>query len=193
MVEIRTRKELYDYLNGVDWSLKKDNSMASVYFLVEFDGHTEPIYFFNYADSWFECPCELHRYPLPDNQVKDLVKELYEENSWLSAYEYEINFQKHGYHYEINNPQCTPFLPEKFNILDMISESECLIWLMDKYEPKMCANTDMAIYILEFIKQGYAKNYQDAGVTKYLEALQMGINALEKTRGDTNNEQIQSR
>lgn len=84
-------------------------------------------------------------------------------------------------------------MPEKFNILDMISESECLIWLMDKYEPKMCANTDMAIYILEFIKQGYAKNYQGAGVTKYLEALQMGINALEKTRGDTNNEQIQSR
>lgn len=45
-------------------------------------------------------------------------------------------------------------------------------------EYKMCASVDMAIYILEFIKQGYAKNYQDAGVRKYIEALQMGIDAL---------------
>lgn len=45
-------------------------------------------------------------------------------------------------------------------------------------EYKMCANKEMAIYILEFIKRGYEKNYQDSGVQKYIEALQMGINAL---------------
>ena len=45
-------------------------------------------------------------------------------------------------------------------------------------EYKMCANKEMAIYILEFIKQGYEKNYQDAGVQKYIEALDMGIDAL---------------
>lgn len=45
-------------------------------------------------------------------------------------------------------------------------------------EYKMCANEDMAIYILEFIKRGYEKNFQDAGVQKYIEALQMGIDAL---------------
>ena len=39
-------------------------------------------------------------------------------------------------------------------------------------------STDMAIYILTFIRDKYAEKYQDAGVTKYLEALQMGIDAL---------------
>ena len=43
---------------------------------------------------------------------------------------------------------------------------------------KMCPNEEMAIYILEFIKRGYEKNHQDAGVRKYTEALQMGIDAL---------------
>ena len=45
-------------------------------------------------------------------------------------------------------------------------------------EYKWCANEEMAIYILEFIKRGYDKNYQDDGVKKYTEALQMGIDAL---------------
>lgn len=48
---------------------------------------------------------------------------------------------------------------------------------------KMCPNADMAIYILDFIKRGYEKKYQDAGVQKYIEALQMGIDALEKQKG----------
>lgn len=45
-------------------------------------------------------------------------------------------------------------------------------------ETKLCANEKMAIQILEFIKRGYEKNYQDGGVKKYTEALQMGIDAL---------------
>lgn len=58
--------------------------------------------------------------------------------------------------------------------------------MFDMTEYKMCANEEMAIYILEFIKRGYEKNYQDTGVRKYTEALQMGIDALktQKERGD---------
>lgn len=56
---------------------------------------------------------------------------------------------------------------------------------MNKY--KMCANEDMAIYILEFIKRGYEKNYKDAGVQKYLEALQMGIDALRESKESIGN------
>lgn len=55
----------------------------------------------------------------------------------------------------------------------------------EKVQYKMCPNADIAIYILEFIKRGYAKNYQDAGVQKYLDALQMGIDALMKIEEDT--------
>ena len=45
-------------------------------------------------------------------------------------------------------------------------------------EYKMCANAEMAIYILEFIKRNYEKHSDQAGVQKYSEALQMGSDAL---------------
>ena len=45
-------------------------------------------------------------------------------------------------------------------------------------EYKMCANAEMAIDILEFIKRNYEKHSDEAGVQKYIEALQMGIDAL---------------
>ena len=50
-------------------------------------------------------------------------------------------------------------------------------------EYKMCANEEMAIEILEFIKRNYGKHSDQAGVQKYIEALQMGIDAL-KNRKD---------
>lgn len=43
---------------------------------------------------------------------------------------------------------------------------------------KFCANEEMAIDILEFIKRNYEKHSDQAGVQKYIEALQMGIDAL---------------
>lgn len=49
---------------------------------------------------------------------------------------------------------------------------------MDNF--KFCANEEMAIYILEFIKNGYDKSFDDSGKLKYIEALDMGIEALKK-------------
>ena len=49
-------------------------------------------------------------------------------------------------------------------------------------EWKRCANTEMAIYILEFIKRNYEKHHKDEGVKKYTEALQMSIDALRKQK-----------
>lgn len=53
-----------------------------------------------------------------------------------------------------------------------------VIWRGTMKEYKACANAEMAVEILEFIKGEYEKRYQDAGVQKYIEALQMGIDAL---------------
>ena len=54
-------------------------------------------------------------------------------------------------------------------------------------EYKMCPNEDMAIYILDFIKRGYENRYQDHGVKKYIEALEMGIEALKERKEKNNN------
>lgn len=45
-------------------------------------------------------------------------------------------------------------------------------------EYKMCADVNMAIDILEFIKRNYENHNDKVGVRKYIEALQMGIDAL---------------
>ena len=54
---------------------------------------------------------------------------------------------------------------------------------VERSEIKMCANEEMAIDILEFIKRNYEKHLNEdgqAGCQKYIEALQMGIDALRK-------------
>ena len=130
-MEFNTRKELYDYLNNFDFKSKKDTEMSSVYFLMEFNNHIEPIYFMSYENSWFESPCELHRTQLNDNELMEFVKEIYKADAINKAYEYEKIFQRDGYHYDIDVPQCLPFIPEESKIIDVLSEKECLDWLLE--------------------------------------------------------------
>ena len=62
---------------------------------------------------------------------------------------------------------------------------------MDATKFKMCANAEMAIEILEFIKRNYEKHSEEAGVQKYIEALEMGIDALKNNdKCDVANEPI---
>ena len=39
--------------------------------------------------------------------------------------------EKDGWHYDIDVPQCSPFLPDKVKIIDVFSEKECLDWLLE--------------------------------------------------------------
>lgn len=129
-MQFATREELYNYLNTFDFNSKKDTELSSVYFLMEFDNHVEPIYFLHYEDSWFESPCELHRFPLKDDEVIEYVKEMYQTDDLSKAYEYEKILQKDGWHYDIDVPQCVPFLPNEVKIIKVFSEEECLEWLL---------------------------------------------------------------
>ena len=55
-MEFNTKKELYDYLDNFDFDSKRDTELSSVYFLMEFNDHVEPIYFMHFRNSWFESP-----------------------------------------------------------------------------------------------------------------------------------------
>lgn len=149
-MEFNTKQELYDYLNKFDFDSIKDTKLSNVYFLVEFDNHIEPIYFTDFEDGWIAYPCYLHEYPLEDNVVEEYVKNMYLE-SWEDAYEYEKTMQRNGYHYEIDCPQCSPFLPDKIKIIDIFSDIGCLNWLLDRrddtdeyddYPCNTCASKD---------------------------------------------------
>ena len=130
-MEFNTKKELCDYLNNFDFDYKRDTELSSVYFLMEFNNHIEPIYCMHFRDSWFESPCELHKFPLKDDEVIEYVKEMYQTDYLSVAYQYEKIFQKDGWHYDIDVPQCSPFLPDKVKIIDVFSEKECLDWLLE--------------------------------------------------------------
>lgn len=130
-MEFNTKRELYNYLDNFDFDSVKDTKLSSVYFLVEYDNHIEPIYFTHFEDVWFESPCDLHKYPLEDDIVGEYVKDMYLIKSWGDAYEYEKTMQSNGYHYEIDCPQCSPFLPDKIKIVDVFSDEKCLDWLLN--------------------------------------------------------------
>lgn len=130
-MEFNTKQELYDYLNSFDFDSVKDTEVSSVYFLVESDNHIEPIYFFNFDGAWFESYCQLKEAPLDDSEVKKYMWETYYEPVLVGLYEHEMNMQRNGVHYRINNPHCFPFLPKKIKILDVFSDKKCLDWLLD--------------------------------------------------------------
>lgn len=129
-MEFNTKQELYNYLDNFDFDSIKDTKLSSVYFLIEFDNHIEPIYFTHFEDVWFASPCDLHKYPLEDDKVKEYVDYLYFDESFEFAYEYEKTMQRNGWHYEIDCPQCSPFLPDRIIVRDVFSDSKCLDWLL---------------------------------------------------------------
>lgn len=131
---INSRKELYDFLNAQDFSLKKDSNLSSVYFLVEYNGKVEPIYFTAFMDVFFESPCTLYHTNIDIDKIPDYVRDTYEEDVFDDALIYTLSMYKDGVLYEIENFQCEPFLPDKIDSIKMISETECLNWLLRQRE-----------------------------------------------------------
>lgn len=131
-MKFNTKQELYDFLNSFDFNSKKEVELASVYFLVKYENYTEPIYFTKYEDVWFPSPCVLRSFPLKNAELSNYVKEMYEDTSFDKSLEYEKLFQREDTHYEIDVPQCTPFLPEKTEIISIFTETQCLNYLINK-------------------------------------------------------------
>ena len=132
-MEFNTRQELYDYLNSFNFDSVRDTKLSSVYFLIEIDDDVEPIYFTSYEDVWFESPCNLYAFPLKDDDLVEYVTTMYYDGySFEECYEFERHMQKNGWHYDIDCPQCSPFLPDKIKIVDVFSDIRCLDWLLNR-------------------------------------------------------------
>ena len=130
MTVIKSREELYDYLNKVDIESKRETSLSSVYFLVEQNGKDEAIYFMSYNGVYFESPCELHSWEMKDTDLDSYVLDMYMNESFNEAYELEKLMQRDNMHYEIDCPQTGPFLKMPCKIKGLLSESECLDFLL---------------------------------------------------------------
>lgn len=130
---IYSKQELYDFLNKTNKKEKEkqETELSSIFYLVKYNDVTEPIYFFKFEDVYFASPCVLHSIKMQEEELEKYVRATYEDNSFEEALKYEKTLYVDSILYEIDNPQVAPFLPEKIEIEAILSESECLKWLLN--------------------------------------------------------------
>ncbi len=136
-MKINSREELNSYLENLDISSKVETPMSCVYFLVTYDNETIPVYFEQQKSVenpghtvYFESSCDLKAINLPPEELEDYVRYMYREDAFEESLEYEKKMQRGNTHYEIENYQMDKFLPDQLDDIQMISETECLDWLL---------------------------------------------------------------
>ena len=123
--------------------LLKNNELGT-YALVTYDKKTEATYFSGFYDEnklWFlESPCLLNQICEVDKPIDEFCKEYVREIGLIEDIDenkyIEINIKPmiiDGYLYEIENFQTSPYLPKEVNDIKIISERECLEWMINNY------------------------------------------------------------
>lgn len=123
------------------------NNIDSTYALVTYNNKTEPTWFAKYGDEdygdWFlESPCELYRVMEVTEPIDDFankyVEELYELEDGGTFEDIADKYVKpmivNGVLYSIENFQCSPYLPSEVDEIKLISEKECLEYLLKEGE-----------------------------------------------------------
>lgn len=122
--------------------LLKSKIDFGTYALVMYNNHTEPTWFtkYNFGDGdWFlESPCELYKSMEVTEPIDNFCKEYMKK--WISLAEgenekeYIDKFIKpmivNGWLYEIENFQCLPYLPKEIDDIKLITERECLEYML---------------------------------------------------------------
>lgn len=127
---------------NVEEFLLKNNIDFGTYALVTYNNKTEATWFskhnFEGSDWFLESPCQLYTMaevtePI-DKFAKEYVADLLEEGSDVEDY---IN--KHikpmiidGILYEIENFQCSPYLPKEVDEIKLVSEKDCLNYMLNQ-------------------------------------------------------------
>lgn len=133
------KTELYKFLS--------DNiTGCGAYFLITYNGKTEATYISRYINwcedgsDWFlESPCQLIKFEFEDNSdesIREYVKEMYYEDAQDEMFEYTKSMIFDGYLHEVYNGQCSPYLPEIIDSIELITEMECLQYLLSENESK---------------------------------------------------------
>lgn len=120
--------------------LLDSNIDFGTYALVFHDNKIEPVWFTKYdfkGEDWFlESPCELYKVmevrDVSDANLIEYLKELLDKDANIEEYinEYVESMIVDGVLYEINNFQCSPYLPEYVDDIKLISERECLEYML---------------------------------------------------------------
>ena len=156
---------------NVKETLLKNNTEFGTYALVTYNDKTEPIWFtkHNFGDGdWFlESPCQLYEVmevvePV-DKFATEYVADLLEEGVDVEDYinKYVKPMIVNGILYSIENFQCSPYLPKEVDNIELISERQCLE------------------YMLKQIKMGKSLNSHAMGQRKHMiKAFELAVKAL---------------
>lgn len=125
-----------EYIVNLKNFLLKSNIDFGAYALVTYNGRTEPTWFSKYGYDWFlESPCELRivTEDPTDRFIEEYVSELLEDEVDTDSYinEFIKPMIINNILYEIENYQCSPYLPEYVDEVRLINERECLIYILD--------------------------------------------------------------
>lgn len=127
--------------------LKKNIKGDGAFALVTYNKKTEPIYFSKIdmnGENWYlESPCSLFKICKIKGNIDTFCLE-YVNNlcleEWIDEYEYIEKFIKpmiyEGFLYEIENFQCAPYLPKEVEDIKIISERECLEYMLKNMKIK---------------------------------------------------------
>lgn len=118
------------------------------YALVTYNGRVEATWFSNFCNLiddevfFLESPCQLYKLCEVGDDIDKFCKEYMKDIDLLDGAteenaerDYIENFVKpmiyNGWFYEINNFQTDPYLPKEVDDIKLISERECLMWLLE--------------------------------------------------------------
>lgn len=124
--------------------LLKNSKGKGVYALVSYNGITEATWFTKYLFNvdrgpWFlESPCELHKICKVEKPIDEFCKEYVSECIELEDGESEEDYIENsikpfivdGWFYVLNNFQTGPYLTKSVDNIEIISERECLDWMI---------------------------------------------------------------
>lgn len=131
-MKISSKQEKEDFL-------KTNITGSGSYALVTYENRTEAIWISKYTNwtegrDWFlESPCELYRFEFKDTSeesIRAYAEELYEPDGTEDAINNIKSMLRDGWLYEIENFQTMPYLPNELDNIELISEIECLDWML---------------------------------------------------------------
>jgi hypothetical protein len=127
---------------NVEEFLLKSNLEVGTYALVTYDNKTEATWFTKYDNcgddghTWFlESPCQLMKYDFEnqsEQDIKDFVLAWYGDECLESDIDYVKSMVRGDYLYEIENFQCSPYLPKEVDDITLITEQECLDYILQQ-------------------------------------------------------------
>lgn len=129
--------------------LLENNIKDGTYALVSYNNTIEPTWFTRYDfknKPWFlESPSQLYKIAEVKEDIDTFCKKYMEDNICLESNESEEEYiNKYvkpmivdGWLYEIENFQCSPYLPKEVDDIKLISERECLEYMLNNIEEKI--------------------------------------------------------